>query len=333
MSEELSSNEPVELVVENRAHGWRLDHYLSRLYPNYSRESFKKAIQQGTVLVNGLSAKSSRRLRVNDCVIVQLPERADESLPAEDIPIDVLHEDDQIIVINKSSDMIVHPGKGNYRGTLAGALQFHFDNLSNTAGELRPGIVHRLDRHTSGVLVVAKDNQVHHNLSAQFEKREVKKQYRAIVWGEVQFDSDHINVFMKVHPRKREKMMICAEGGNARESNTFYEVIERFPGFTYLKLHPKTGRTHQLRVHMQHLGHSIVADSVYGGQDKLKLSDVQSKKSHSSKVTDENDIILIQRQALHAYKLEFRHPKSGQMMEFQAPLPEDFTRTLEELRK
>lgn len=333
MSEELSSNEPIELVVENRAHGWRLDHYLSRLYPNYSRESFKKAIQQEAILVNGLPAKSSRRLRVNDCLSVKLPSLADESLPAEDIPINVLYEDDEIVVINKSSDMIVHPGKGNYRGTLAGALQFHFDKLSNTAGELRPGIVHRLDRHTSGVLVVAKDNQVHHHLSAQFERREVKKEYRAIVRGEVQFDSDYIRVFMKVHPRKREKMMVCSEGGNARESNTYYEVLDRFPGFTYVKLLPKTGRTHQLRVHMQHLGHPIVADSVYGGHDRLMLSEISPVHEVSDDDSSGNDVILIQRQALHAHKLEFKHPKSGQMMQFQAPLPEDFMNTLNALEK
>ncbi len=331
--EELSTSKAVEIVVENRAHGWRLDHYLSRLYPNYSRESFKKGIQQEAVLVNGLPSKVSRRLRVNDCLSVKLPKLADKSLPAENIPIDVIYEDDSIVVINKTPNMIVHPGKGNYGGTLAGALQFHFDQLSDTAGELRPGIVHRLDRNTSGVMVVAKDNQVHNHLSSQFEKREVRKQYRAIVWGEVQFDSDYINVFMRVHRRKREKMIVCADEDGARDTNTFYEVLERFPGFSYMKLSPKTGRTHQLRVHMQYLGHPVVADSVYDGREKLMLSDIHKKNENSPEILPDDDRILIKRQALHAYQLEFCHPKSGQMMKFQAPLPKDFTETLEALRK
>ncbi len=159
------SSEPVEVTVEARAHGWRLDHYLSRLFSNYSRALFQSAINQQAVLVNGLPVKPSRRLRVNDRVSVKLPEQPDNNLPPEDIPLDVIFEDDWIIVLNKSPDMIVHPGKGNYRGTLAGALQFHFDELSDIAGSLRPGIVHRLDRDTSGVLVVAKNNQVHHRLS------------------------------------------------------------------------------------------------------------------------------------------------------------------------
>jgi 23S rRNA pseudouridine1911/1915/1917 synthase len=261
----------VVLTVEARAHGWRLDHYLSRLFPNYSRALFQKAIEQHAVLVNGLPAKISKRLHVNDVVAAHLPELPDQSLPAEDIPLEIVYEDDSLVVINKAAGMIVHPGKGNYRGTLAGALQFHFDRLSDAAGKLRPGIVHRLDRDTSGLLVVAKDNQVHHRLSEQFERREVVKEYRAVVHGVVERDSDWIETHMRVHPKSRERMCVCAPGGNARQATTFYEVLERFDEFTSVRLLPKTGRTHQLRVHMRHLGHPIVADRLYGGQVPVEL--------------------------------------------------------------
>ena len=328
------SAEPITLVVEARAHGWRIDHYLARLYPNFSRELFKKAIDEGGVLVNGLAAKPSRRLRVNDVLSVRLPQEPDSRLHPEDIPLDVLYEDEWLVVISKPPDMIVHPGKGNYRGTLAGALQFHFDQLSDIAGQLRPGIVHRLDRDTSGVLVIAKDNQVHHRLSGQFERREVRKEYRAITWGEIARDSDWIETCLRVNPKRREKMMVCEPGGNARVATTFYEVIQRFRGFTYVRLEPKTGRTHQLRVHMQHIGNPIVADRLYGGREALTLADLRSVESGGGRQKREaEDDTLISRQALHAFRLEFRHPQSGKALEFEAPLPDDMVRTREALQQ
>ena len=325
------SSEPVLITVEARAHGWRLDHYLCRLFPNYSRALFQSAINQEAVLVNGLAVKPSRRLRVNDRLSVKLPEQPDSNLPPEDIPLDVLYEDGSLIVLNKPPDMIVHPGKGNYRGTLAGALQFHFDQLSDLAGSLRPGIVHRLDRDTSGVLVVAKNNQVHHRLSAQFERRDVQKEYHALVWRHLQFESDYIETYVRVHPKHREKMLVCEPGGNARHASTFYEVIERFTPtpaskFTYVKLFPKTGRTHQLRVHMQHIGHPIVADKMYGGRASLKRSDLEPD------IPEAEDTFLIRRQALHAYRLSFNHPETGKPLTFEAPLPADFQETLDALR-
>lgn len=339
--------QPIVLTVEARAHGWRVDHYLARIFPNYSRAMFQKAIEQHSVLVNSLPVKMSRRLRVNDLVSVQFPEPADQSLPAEDIPLEILFEDDSLVVINKPPGLIVHPGKGNYAGTLAGALQFHFDKLSDVAGTLRPGIVHRLDRDTSGILLVAKDNQVHHRLSGQFERREVHKEYRAITWGVIQRDSDYIETHVRVHPKAREKMMVCEAGGNAREATTFYEVLERFPKFTYVRLRPRTGRTHQLRVHMQHLGHPIVADRLYGGRETLERTDLVISGAARAvcaltaavedAATEEGEVrttcnTLIARQALHAFRLEFVHPASGKPMEFEAPLPADIQNTLDALR-
>lgn len=338
MSGELST-EPISLTVEARAHGWRVDHYLTRLFPNYSRALFQKAIEQQAVLVNGLPVKMSRRLRVNDVISVRLPTLPDQTLPADDIPLEVIFEDEHLVVINKPAGLITHPGKGNYRGTLAGALQFHFDKLSDVAGQLRPGIVHRLDRDTSGLLVVAKDNQVHHKLSGQFERREVMKEYRAITWGVIERDSDYIETYLRVHPKSREKMMVCEPEGNARHATTYYEVLERFWDFTYVKLLPKTGRTHQLRVHLKHLHHAIVADELYGGRAVLRKSDVdpdatktsQRKKAKNSADDDPTDV-LISRQALHAHRLEFRHPATEQPLTFVAPLPADMQNTLDALR-
>jgi 23S rRNA pseudouridine1911/1915/1917 synthase len=318
------SSDPISITVESRAHGWRIDYYLSRLYPNYSRALFKKAIDQESILVNGLSVKPSRRLRVNDSLSVRLPELPDETIPPEDIPLDIVYEDDAIIVINKAAGMIVHPGKGNYLGTLAGALQFHFDTLSDIAGQHRPGIVHRLDRNTTGVMVAAKDNQVHGRLSRQFELREVTKEYRALVWGNPSFDSDFIETHIRVHPKSREKMHVCKPGGNSREAVTFYEVLERFEKAAYVKMLPKTGRTHQLRVHMQHLGHPLLADSMYGGHESVNAADLA--------ITSDSVEPLIARHALHAYRLSFQHPKTDKRMEFEAPFPNDFEQTLNKLQ-
>jgi 23S rRNA pseudouridine1911/1915/1917 synthase len=324
------SEQPATVTVEARAHGWRVDHFLTRLYPNYSRALFQQAIEQQAVLVNGLPVKPSRKLRVNDIVSIRLPRQPDQSLPPEDIPLSVVFEDDALVVIDKPAGMIVHPGKGNYRGTLAGALQFHFDRLSDTAGSLRPGIVHRLDRDTSGLLVVAKDNQVHHRLSEQFEQREVEKEYRAIVWGVVDRDSDFIETYVRVNPREREKMMVCEPGGNARQAVTFYEVLERFWNFTYLRLLPRTGRTHQLRIHCRHIGHAIVADRLYGGRAELTRGDVAPAARSDETAAAE---VLIRRQALHAHKLSFRHPVSGTQLQFESPLPADMQSVLSALRK
>jgi len=346
---ELPASEPLTVTVESRAHGWRVDHYLARIFSNYSRALLQKAIEQDCVLVNGLPIKASKKLRVNDIIVVRLPEQADRSLPPENIPLDIVYEDEVMVVLNKAPGMIVHPGRGNYYGTLAGALQYHFDSLSNIAGALRPGIVHRLDRDTSGLLVVAKNNQVHHALSGQFERREVQKEYRAVVHGVVNRDSDYIDTHMRVDPHNRERMCVCPKGGDAREANTFYQVLERFEHYSYVKLLPKTGRTHQLRVHMRHIGHSIVADRIYGGRQPVELLDMTAPAA----VIDETEVAetadteplpevaatavgagkLISRQALHAHRLEIVHPVTHNQLQFVAPLPDDMQGLLRALRE
>ena len=305
---------PIQVTVEARAHGWRLDHYLVRLYPNFSRSQFQSSIAAEAVTVNGLPAKSSRRLRVNDVVELSLPEDAAPRVEPEDLPLSVIYEDEHLVAIDKPAGMIVHPGRGQTTGTLVAALQFHFDSLSDIGGTLRPGIVHRLDRDTTGVIVVAKNNQVHHKLSRQFELREVTKRYHAICWGRVELDSDYIETHVGVSRRNREKMRVVPAGGKSRHAETFYEVIERFDRTSYLRLSPRTGRTHQLRVHMAHLNHPILADRLYGG-DRL-----------------EGRELPIRRQALHARSLEVTHPVTGEAIRFEAPLPEDFRQVLECLR-
>lgn len=349
--------DPVVMTVEARAHGWRIDHYLARSFSNYSRALLQRAIEQGGILVNGLPVKASRKLRVNDIVSLKLPALPDRSLPPENIPLSIVYEDDVMVVINKAAGMIVHPGRGNYYGTLAGALQFHFNSLSDIAGQMRPGIVHRLDRDTSGLLVVAKTNQIHHHLSGQFERREVTKEYRAIVHGRIDRDSDWIETYMRIDPRARERMCVCPAGGEAREAVTFYQVLQRFDHYTSVRLLPKTGRTHQLRVHMRHLGHPIVADRVYGGRQPVELlenastfaphsstqSVVLSDEFHEEGIDEESidsnlqtageptEHSMISRQALHAHRLEINHPVTQKRMEFIAPLPNDIQQLLQGL--
>jgi len=324
---------PINLTVEARAHGWRLDHYLSRLFPNHSRAQLQRIIEAGGVQLNGMPPRSSRRLRVNDRLDVTLTDAERPGIEPENLPLQILYEDDHIVIVNKAAGMVVHPGRGSSKGTLAAALQYHFNQLSDTAGRLRPGIVHRLDRDTTGVIVIARDNQVHQKISRQFEQREVRKEYRAIVRGVPELASDYIRTFMCVHPRVREKMMVCPAGGNAREAVTFYRLAESFDRCALVDLHPRTGRTHQLRVHMQHIATPIVADRLYIGTTELRQSDIlQTPRPVPGTPQDAADI-LIARQALHAFRLTLRHPVSGQEMTFEAPLPDDFQRTLDFLRK
>ncbi|QDT17443.1 RluA family pseudouridine synthase [Alienimonas californiensis] len=321
------------LVVGSDEAGERADVALAGLFPEHSRSALQKAVKAGAVTLNGGPVKSGHRLREGDVLSGAAPEAAAPTVPAEDLPIDVLFEDERLIVVNKAAGMIVHPGRGNPTGTLAAALQHRFDTLSDAGGAHRPGIVHRLDRDTSGVLVVAKDNPAHAALSDQFAARTVKKEYAAIARGVPGFDSDWIETHVRVDPRVRERMQVCEAGGNARSARTFYEVAERFApkggrgtGHTLFRLFPHTGRTHQLRVHLRHLGHPIVADNVYGGGKSFTVAEAQGETSPGGRT-------LIRRQALHARRLEFDHPASGERLSFEAPLPRDMTAVLDALRE
>jgi 23S rRNA pseudouridine1911/1915/1917 synthase len=323
---ELSAT-PVEFLVKGRMAGKRVDAYLAARYPDYSRSVVQKVIDAGAVHVNGHPVKASYKVRTDDVIRVWLPELGDDGPVPEDIPLAIVYEDEAFVVVDKGPGMVVHPAKGNWAGTLVNALQFHFDQLSTIGGENRPGIVHRLDRDTSGLVIVAKDDRAHRLLARQFEERTIHKEYLALVAGSPSRDSDYIDRPIGFHPTNREKMAIRLIEDGARPAITYYEVIERFPRYTLVRCRPETGRTHQLRVHLTHIGHPIVADKLYSGRDKLTVGDVVGRAEVPA-----SDQILMGRQALHAHSLELEHPVTGQPLKLSSPLPADMATTLEFLR-
>jgi 23S rRNA pseudouridine1911/1915/1917 synthase len=326
------SETPLEFEVKARMDGKRIDAYLASRFTDYSRRVVQKIIEADGVLVNGRPIKASYRVRTGDVIRIHLPDLPDTTPQPEDIPIEVVYEDDLLTVVNKPPGMVTHPARGNWRGTLVNALQHHFDDLSTLAGDLRPGIIHRLDRDTTGLLVVAKDDQTHRKLALQFERRQVHKEYLAIVSGTPERDSDYIEQPIGFHPTSREKMAIRTVSGGGKAAVTFYEVVERFDGFAQVRCHPETGRTHQIRVHLTHIGHPILADKLYSGRDRVTLGDLIGPAGPATLPALERELTLIDRQALHAHALRFRHPATGKELNLTAPVPEDFTRTLSALR-
>jgi 23S rRNA pseudouridine1911/1915/1917 synthase len=315
---------PVELSVEESFHGCRLDVFLAQKFPAYSRVHLRKVINADAVQVNGRRAKAAHKLRTGERVAIVLPELPRISPQAEDIPLDILYEDDWLAAVNKPAGMVVHPAKGHWKGTLTSALQFHFDKLSGAGGPTRPGIVHRLDRDTSGVLVVAKTDQAHFALADQFEARSTEKEYLAITVGVPDRDRDIIDQPIGIHPYQREKMAIRRDHTTSRPAQTYYEVVERFAGFAAVKLLPKTGRTHQIRVHLAHIGCPVLCDKLYSGRDRITRGELTRK-------LDDREVIL-SRQALHASRLAVSHPATTARLEFVAPLAADLSEVLELLR-
>jgi len=323
------SRDPVELIVRIKAEGMRLDHYLAMYFQDFSRSELQKAIEGGHVRVNGKVSKASHKVRSEDKLNVELPEPINDVIVPENIPLDVLYEDECLAVINKPSDMVVHPARGNWTGTLANALAFRFkDQLSTSNGTFRPGIVHRLDRDTSGVILIAKDEVSHREVSLQFETRKVHKEYVALTAGELDRDSDYIEARLKHHPHIREQMVptLDLNDPDAKDACSYYEVLERFRGFTLVKVQPRTGRTHQIRVHLAFIKTPVLADKIYGGRNHFSLSEIVPG------LTKDEDSVLIARQALHAFRLRFKHPKRGVWVEVEAPLAPDIRLTLEMLR-
>jgi 23S rRNA pseudouridine1911/1915/1917 synthase len=328
MRESPLSETPLEFDVKPRTDGKRIDAYLASRFTDYSRSVIQRIIEAEAVTVNGRPVKASYKIRAGDQVRVWLPELPDPTPVAEEIPIDVVYEDEALTVVNKAADMVTHPSRGNWRGTLVNAVQHHYDQLSTIAGEDRPGIVHRLDRDTTGLLIVVKNDLAHRRLALQFEHRTIHKEYLAIVYGAPGRDSDYIEQPIGFHPIVREKMAVRTVEDGGRESSTFYEVVERFRGFALVRCKPRTGRTHQIRVHMAHIGHPLVADKPYSGRDKLTLADLEAPGARA----DDPAALLIERQALHAHTLKFVHPTTDQPIELTAPLPPDMARVLEALR-
>jgi 23S rRNA pseudouridine1911/1915/1917 synthase len=318
-----TENEPLTLHVGNSIKERRLDKYLHSRFSDLSRRFIQNAIKAGSVQVNGKIAKPSFKLNPGDKIDLTLPRQPSKEILPEDIPLDIIYEDSCLIVLNKQPGILVHPARGNTHGTLVNALAFYSDKLSSGLGEFRPGIVHRLDKNTTGVMVVAKDDTTQWRVAKQFERRQVKKSYLAIVHGTPELTADRIKAPLGIHPRAREKYAI--RPGIGKEAITFYEVLESFRGFSLLKLTPKTGRTHQIRVHLSYIKHPIVADDMYGGRlvYPWQLADAEPAVQQP----------VIDRVALHAHTLEFKHPKTDEMVKFEAPLPEDMQNLLDMLRK
>ena len=309
----------MDFTVTEEHSGKRLDVYLSEV-TEYSRSSLSKLIEEGFVKVNRRAAAKKYAVKLGDEIEFIPPEPEEYDAAPEDIPLDIVYEDDFIIVINKPKGMVVHPAPGNYSGTLVNALLYHCkESLSGIGGVMRPGIVHRIDKDTSGLLVVAKNDEAHKALSEELKYHGIEREYVALVRGG--FSEDHGTVDYPIgrHPVDRKKMaVILSEDKTARDAVTHYEVIERFGEVSYLKLRLETGRTHQIRVHMSYKGHALLGDEVYA------TSKTAFEKKHPA---------LFSGQALHARKLELTHPESGERMSFECPLPESFEKALELLRK
>ena len=325
MSPKDLSSEPVELTVAPSQEGWRLDLFLVHHFPDYSRVHLRRVITAGGVKVDGQGGKPSYRLRPGQRVSIVLPEIPREAPQAEEIPLDILYQDDWVAVVNKPPGMVVHPARGHWSGTLASALQYHFGRrLSSVGGPTRPGIVHRLDRDTSGAILVAKHDLAHGKLAVQFQARTVRKEYFALVAGSPGRDRDVIEQPIGVHPRQREKMAIRRDEAVSRAAQTFYEVLERFEGFAALSVLPKTGRTHQIRVHLGHIGCPVLCDRHYGGRGRITRGEIRRDPVDT--------LVLLRRQALHARRLGFLHPETGRPIDIEAPLPDDIAAVLAELR-
>ncbi len=300
----------------------RLDKYLCGRFSQFSRSRLQKLIKQQGVNVNGIPAKPSRKLQPNDEIDLILPPREVRELIPEDIPLDIIYEDDDIIVINKQANLIVHPARGYKSGTLVNGLVYYANTLSNVGEDFRPGIVHRLDKNTTGAIIVAKTDTAHWRVARQFADRTTKKTYLAVVHGTCELHADCINVPIGVNPRVREKNIVRQDGKNAV---TYYEVLEEFRGFALLQLRLETGRTHQIRVHLKYIKHPIVADDMYGGKLVYPWQ-LQDKEPETCEP-------VMARVALHAWKLGIIHPTTNQPMEFEAPPPQDMLNLIECLRK
>lgn len=311
----------------------RLDRYLVDRIPFMSRTTLQRLIHEQAVTVNGRVPKPSTRLRRGDVIVAALPPPPSKNIPAEEIPLAIVHEDDDIIVLNKQDDIIVHPARGNLSGTMINALAWHFQNRSSghlsTVGEefARPGVVHRLDRHTTGVMVAAKSDVAHWRLGRQFEQRTTEKRYLAVVHGRMEPDADVIDLPMGKHPTERTKYSVRWDE-TGKEAITIYRVRETYEDFTLVELELKTGRTHQIRVHLAHLGYPIVGDDMYGGR-VITVGDVTGPAGTPEQSPRS---VLMARQALHATLLGFRHPIDERRVEFQAPLADDMRALIHMLR-
>ena len=293
--------------VEAEQEGERLDKFLSIIYPEFSRAFSQKLIRSKQVSVNETPQKASYCVKIDDIVTVEIPDAVETTIEPENIPLDILYEDDDVLIVNKPKGMVVHPSAGHYSGTLVNAIMYHCkDTLSGINGEIRPGIVHRIDMDTTGSLIVCKNDEAHVNIAQQIKEHSVNRIYVGIVCGNVKEDSGTVEGAIGRHPIERKKMAINEKNG--KPAITHYKVLERFKNYTYMQFKLETGRTHQIRVHMASIGHPLLGDTLY--------SSGRSPFKH------------LQGQCLHAKTIGFIHPKTGEYMEYSAPLPEYFEKLL-----
>ncbi|MGO9584858.1 MAG: RluA family pseudouridine synthase [Limisphaerales bacterium] len=301
-------------AVEKSLPAWRLDTYLREKFPAASRGALQRLIEQGHIRVNGRIVKPTHRPRAGEQIEVHWPEAKPAEARPEAMPLDILFEDQSLLVLNKPAGLVVHPAAGHEEHTLVNALLHHCrGSLSGIGGIARPGIVHRLDKDTSGCLVVAKNDETHLALSAQFAKRQVEKIYNAIVCGELARESGEIRAAIARHPSHR-KRMAARDDDSGRAAHTSYRVLERLNSATLVEAQLHTGRTHQIRVHFQFLGHPLVGDEIYGARQNVRLKELTNYAAP--------------RVMLHARELSFVHPRTEEEMTFEAPLPEDFREAL-----
>ena len=299
----------IALIVGQEEAGMRLDAYL-REKTSYSRSRIVALMEEGALLVDGVpETKAARKTEAGMKLTLSIPEVKPVSIVPQDIPIDILYQDEDVVLVNKPCGMVVHPAAGNEDRTLVNALLYHVHDLSGIGGEMRPGIVHRLDKDTSGLILIAKNDAAHTVLSEQFKQRTMEKHYRAVAYGSFSQDEGLIDAPLGRHPIDRKKMAVVADG---KPSKTEWHVLERLQGATYLDVHLLTGRTHQIRVHMLSVGHPLLGDKIYA--PNLKCA------------------VHVPRLMLHAYSLAFTHPRTGERLTFCAPLPDAFEQTLQKLR-
>ena len=303
--------EILEFSVDGSENGIRIDRYLSEKNAELSRSYLQKLLKEQGITVNVREVKANYKVQAGDEIRISLPDLSEPDILPEDIPLDILYEDEDVMVVNKPKGMVVHPSAGHTSGTLVNAILFHCQgNLSGINGVMRPGIVHRIDKDTTGALLICKNDVAHRDLAEQLKEHSIKRRYRAIVSGNLKDDEGTVEGPIGRHPVDRKKMAINYKNG--KEAITHYKVLERFGNATYIECRLETGRTHQIRVHMTSIGHPLLGDEVYGsGKNPYHL----------------------QGQALHAMVLGFVHPRTGEYLEFTAPLPEYFTNLLEKLRK
>ena len=313
------------LTATSEDQGQRIDAWLAARVEGLTRSAAARLLESGGVLVNGTAAAKNYRLSGGESVLVDRPEAEDTPVEAQDIPLDVVYEDEDVIVVNKPVGMVVHPAPGHPDGTLVNALLHHCaGSLSGIGGQMRPGIVHRIDRDTSGLIIAAKNDAAHAFLSAQLSDHTLSRTYECLVTGNLKQDSGTVDAPIGRHPTDRKKMAVVSNG---RRAVTHWEVVARYPGATHVRCRLETGRTHQIRAHMRSIGHPLFADERYGGMEILR-----GERSASYRAFVQNCFSLCPRQALHARTLGFVHPTTGKQMDFTSEWPEDMRQLIEKWR-